>query len=361
MAAPDVRIIVRPEQDFYLFNQEQPVHFRVSAKDETVQHAEILRSVRLNCTVYDPKGQQVTFKTKPNDTTTVYSYVSFALRKKSYKSGVYRYQCRAISENLKLEKVLTIIDYLTVNPLAEGEMFIPLSDRKKVTLIIKNRGKQIHYTNEVHNYVCVLLCYLTMHYLTVNPLAEGEMFIPLSDRKKVTLIIKNRGKQIHYTNEVHNYVCVLEGPPIDALRFQRNEPRWISRENSKSAVALENVLYVTEEASIGYYHYRCFYNKNGLKLHSELRFSVLDKNLMTLDIDPIGHSTFVYHTQGIRPAFRCHTKYLGTNTLHRPIWRLLHGQSDFVIKDETDYTQSQSTVYLVDDKEGQSTFQCSLR
>ncbi|OON17930.1 hypothetical protein X801_06226, partial [Opisthorchis viverrini] len=308
MAAPDVRIIVRPEQDFYLFNQEQPVHFRVSAKDETVQHAEILRSVRLNCTVYDPKGQQVTFKTKPNDTTTVYSYVSFALRKKSYKSGVYRYQCRAISENLKLEKVLTIIDYLTV-----------------------------------------------------NPLAEGEMFIPLSDRKKVTLIIKNRGKQIHYTNEVHNYVCVLEGPPIDALRFQRNEPRWISRENSKSAVALENVLYVTEEASIGYYHYRCFYNKNGLKLHSELRFSVLDKNLMTLDIDPIGHSTFVYHTQGIRPAFRCHTKYLGTNTLHRPIWRLLHGQSDFVIKDETDYTQSQSTVYLVDDKEGQSTFQCSLR
>ncbi|KAG5443160.1 hypothetical protein CSKR_108510 [Clonorchis sinensis] len=288
--APDIRIIVRPEQDFYLLNQEQPVRLRVSVKDETAQYAEILGSVRLNCTVQDPEGEQVELMTKPGDATTVHSYVSFVPRNKPYKSGIYAYACGAISKTLKLEKALTIVD-----------------------------------------------------------------------PKEVTLIIKNRGKQIHYTGEVHNYICILEGPPVDAIRFQRHEPRWISRENSRSAGVWKNVLHVTEEASIGHYHYQCFYNKNGLMLHNELRFSVFDKNLMTLDIDPIGDSAFVYHTRGVRPAFRCHTKYLGTNTLHRPVWRLLHGQSDFVIKDETDYTQSQSAVYLVDDKEGQSTFQCSLR
>ncbi|TGZ70757.1 hypothetical protein CRM22_003014 [Opisthorchis felineus] len=288
--APDISIIVRPEQDFYLLNQEQPVRLRLSVKDETTQYAEILGSVRLNCTVYDTEGEQVELTTKASEATTVYSYVSFAPRNKPYKSGVYGYKCGAISKTLKLEKALTIVD-----------------------------------------------------------------------PKEVTLIIKNRGKQIHYTGEVHSYICILEGPPVDAIRSERHEPRWISRESSRSAVVWKNVLHIAEEASVGHYHYQCLYNKNGLKLENGLRFSVFDKDLMTLDIDPLGDSTFVYHTRGIRPAFRCHTKYLDTNILHRPVWRLLHGQSDFVIKDETDYTQSQSAVYLVDDKEGQSTFQCSLR
>ncbi|TGZ70754.1 hypothetical protein CRM22_003014 [Opisthorchis felineus] len=196
---------------------------------------------------------------------------------------------------------------------------------------------------------------------TLCPGYEHNVTVYFNDPKEVTLIIKNRGKQIHYTGEVHSYICILEGPPVDAIRSERHEPRWISRESSRSAVVWKNVLHIAEEASVGHYHYQCLYNKNGLKLENGLRFSVFDKDLMTLDIDPLGDSTFVYHTRGIRPAFRCHTKYLDTNILHRPVWRLLHGQSDFVIKDETDYTQSQSAVYLVDDKEGQSTFQCSLR
>ncbi|GAA51837.1 hypothetical protein CLF_106873 [Clonorchis sinensis] len=229
---PDIRIIVRPEQDFYLLNQEQPVRLRVSVKDETAQYAEILGSVRLNCTVQDPEGEQVELMTKPGDATTVHSYVSFVPRNKPYKSGIYAYACGAISKTLKLEKALTIVD-----------------------------------------------------------------------PKEVTLIIKNRGKQIHYTGEVHNYICILEGPPVDAIRFQRHEPRWISRENSRSAGVWKNVLHVTEEASIGHYHYQCFYNKNGLVLHNELRFSVFGAALVRLRIAH-AEPSFAEESDVFRDQFR---------------------------------------------------------
>ncbi|CAH8498007.1 unnamed protein product [Dicrocoelium dendriticum] len=109
----DLYLSASPAQSFYIFDQRPPLQLHISCMNATRQQANLLRSIPLECSVRDAKGESVNVKRGFN-TSAGTNMASFTSTAESLVTGRYHYACSAFSHRLLLDISLILVDRSTV-------------------------------------------------------------------------------------------------------------------------------------------------------------------------------------------------------------------------------------------------------
>ncbi|VDP86817.1 unnamed protein product [Echinostoma caproni] len=136
--AKELYLGVKPEQSFYLFNQNPSVTLFLTKNHSTPYEQSLLDRIDGNWKVLNAKGRVIPFVIDKDSSLSIYNFVSFAVPSKELVPGEFFYEYNPLKGFATFNRKLTIVS------------------SESITLMVNGLNKKFHVSGGTHIYTCLL-------------------------------------------------------------------------------------------------------------------------------------------------------------------------------------------------------------